>query len=122
MPISENTLTSDLFYVGVSSTLAVAVGTSDATINADTRSFIGPRANATLTGEENRTDVVVTDDIIVRANADDDASAKIEGGTASFIASGQNMKPTAAVNGDVQSYVGQEAKISATNLTLTTTD
>ena len=118
---SENTLTSYLFYVGVSG-ITAAVGTSDAIINANTRAFIGPRDGATLSGEENRTDVDVTGDVIVRANADDDANAEIEGGSGSIIANGQNMKPTAAVNGDVESYIGQNAKVSATNLTLTTED
>ena len=108
---------SDLFYVGVALGPAGGEGTSQATLSANTRAFIGARTGTSVLPVNAGRRVVVTGDIVATALADMRATAKIGGGSGSILAAGRAFRPVAVVNGDVEAYAGENARIEGRNIT-----
>ncbi|MEH6586717.1 MAG: hypothetical protein V7720_09160, partial [Halioglobus sp.] len=114
----ERTVVSDLLFVGVGGIVAVNVGEANATSTAEVDAHIGRKEGSTAAlGAQ--ADIEAGEISVVAVSAED-VYAEIKGGGGSIGIAASSMSPTATISGDVNSYIGENTKIIADQLSVTT--
>jgi hypothetical protein len=109
---SDITVTADTLTVAVAAGLGGAIGYAQAnsTINGHTQAYLGTDA-----------DVTVSDgDVTVTATSDATATSTMIGGSGSTIVATTSQFGTATINSPTRAYVGENAQVTANNLTVQT--